>query len=248
MKHPYDPKTQLSYIVWHEDDRIEESIRHIIELGKPDRFVETGSHMGWTCHWVAENYPNLPIYTVEVDVEFYNKARENLEPFSQVSVKHGTSPEFLQSLLPVLKNGLNLFWLDAHWYPPVPLKRECEVVSTLDKYICLIDDFSCWEPDFLGDTFFSIYPSSGDAYLNDLSYVTKEMGEVYWRPKWEQPKGGKGVGMFLKGVDYEPPIDFWEKETLDEFLEKRRRSIQRRKDEPGFVSYPVHPSCGRTRW
>ena len=151
---------------------------------------------------------------------------------------------FLEKHLAEFREGLTLFWLDAHWWPPVPLRHECEVVAKLDKYVALLDDFSVWEPDFSGDTFFTIAPSSGDAYLNDLSYVSDKLGELYWRPDWEQPKDGKGVGLFLKGVDYDPTPDM-KKETLDMFIEQRTRSIRKRSWESGFVVYPLHPSCGK---
>lgn len=244
--HMFDPRTQLHYIVWHKDPKLEAFIRKLITDLKPARWVETGSHMGWTSLWVAQNFPDLPIFTVEVDKQFYDKAKDNLAEFPQATVVHGHSPDFLKILLPRCSDGLTIFWLDAHWWPPVPLREECRVVSQLDRYVALLDDFSVWEPDFSGDTFFSIAPSHGDAYLNDLSYVSSEMGESYWRPSWEPGEGNKGVGMFMKGVEYTPPAEYMKKEDMEGFIASRARSIARRIGEPGFVVYPLHPSSGRT--
>jgi hypothetical protein len=244
-EHLFDSRTQLNYIVWHQDPTLELFIRKLIEDVKPDRWVETGTHMGWTSMWVAKNYPSLPLYTVEVDPGFYAKAKDNLEPYPQVTLAHDSSPNFLEKLSPIFKDGLSMFWLDAHWWPPVPLRDECRFVSKLDRYVCLLDDFSCWKPDFSGDTFYTIAPSSGDAYLNDVSYVCSELGEKYYRPVWTPGPGAKGVGMFVKGVDYVPPIELMKPEDLDSFIASRNASCAERVNEPGFVAYPLHPSCGR---
>lgn len=246
-EHLFDDRTQLHHTdaIWHKDPKLELFIRQLIEEVKPDRWVETGSHMGWTSMWIAKNYPNLPLFTVEVDPGFYAKAKDNLEPYPQVHITLGSSPDFLRDLTPELKKGMSMFWLDAHWWPPVPLRQECEIVSKLEKYVCLIDDFSCWKPDFSGDTFFSIAPSGGDAYLNDISYVCEHMGRDYYRPNWVPLPSSKGVGVFVKGIGYSPSAEFVKYENLDIFIETRGRSNFERANEPGFVSYPIHPSCGR---
>jgi len=251
--HMFDPRTQLNYIVWHNDPKLEAFIRTLIDTVKPCMWIETGAHMGWTSLWIARNYPDLPVFTVEVDKQFYDKAKENLAEFPQVTVVHGHSPDFLKLMLPRISTATvesggrpPIFWLDAHWWPPVPLREECRAVKQLDKYIALLDDFSVWEPDFSGDTFFSVAPSHGDAYLNDVSYVSSELGETYWRPCWECAKDGKGVGMFIKGTFYDPPAEYMKPEDMNGFIASRARSIARRLGEPGFVVYPLHPSSGRT--
>lgn len=251
----FDPRTQLRYLVWHDDPPLERLVRHIVEAVKPYAFVETGTHLGWTSMWFGRNYSNIQIETVDVDKSFSDKARENLAQFPSARVVHGDSRDFMKEIVggylkdlehesPLL-NRVPLFWLDAHWWPPVPLKEECAEVAKLPRYVCMIDDFSCWEPDFSGDTFYSIAPSSGDAYLNDISYVAAELGEVYYRPCWEPRPGSKGVGIFIKGVDYVPPADLMRRETMDDFIKLRAVSMERWKNEPGATVYPLHPSCGR---
>lgn len=220
--HLFDPVTQLHHIVWHRDPNLERLIRHVIETTRPDRFVETGTHMGWTSLWVARNYPSLPIYTVEVDPTFHGRSVENLAPYPQAHVALGHSPDFLRALLPLLGTGLTMFWLDAHWYPPVPLRDECRVVSQLDRYVCLLDDFSCWGPDFNGDTFYRDGPTQGPACYNDLSYVHDVLASECYRPCYEPRPGYNGAGLFLKGVDYVPPAELMRRETLAEHLESRK--------------------------
>jgi FkbM family methyltransferase len=234
-QHLFDTRTQLNYVVWHNDSKLEAIIRHVIETVKPDRWVETGSHMGWTSMWIAKNYPDLPIYTVELDPEYHIKSRENLAPFPHVTCYQGDSPTFLKNMLPMLQHGTTVFWLDAHWLPPVPLRRECEVVAKLDHYVCLIDDFYCWKPDFPGDLFLSAPGPDGDpTYHNDISYVASALGEKYWRSAYEKPQDTKGLGMFIKGVDYQPPPELMKHETLAEFFESRPP-----------IPNPIHPSCPR---
>lgn len=245
MKHEFDPRTRLNKITWHEDPELVRFFEDVVDVVKPDVFVETGSHMGWTAGWVAERYPSLEVVTVEVDVEFHRKAKENLEPYGNARAVFGDSAEFLRGFVPSLEGKLPLFWLDAHWWPPVPLRDECGAVATLPRYVCLLDDFSCWEPDFSGDTFYTTGPTGGPAYLNDVSYVCQHLGGRYFRPAWQPRAGSKGVGLFVKGVDYVPPLELMKPEDFEGFVASRARSIARRKDEEGFVVYPLHPSCGR---
>lgn len=196
--HLYDPRIQTHRIVWHNDPNLEFFIRHIINNTKPDRFVETGTHMGWTSMWVGSNYPSLPISTVEVDDQYFHLSSENLSEYPQVSVTHGSSPDFLRSLLPLLRDGLPMFWLDAHWWPPVPLREECKIVASLDRYICILDDFYCSNPDFEGDTF-------DGSRQNRLDYVSDVLGPRCFRPAYPSQPGYKGYGLFAKGVDYTVP-------------------------------------------
>ena len=243
-KHSFDPRTQAQQYVWHKDSHLESIVRHVIETAKPDRWVETGTHMGWTSLWVAQNYPWLPIYTVEVDADYYAKAKENLAPYPQAHVVLGSSPDFLWRLLPSLKRGLTLFWLDAHWWPPVPLREECQIIAQLDRYVCLIDDFASWGPDFGGDIFYSTAPNHGDAYLNDISYVASALGQRYHRPIYTPRPGYKGVGLFQNGVDYTPPADLMKEETLDEFLATQPSNAEMSAFYNVAHGFERHPSCG----
>lgn len=245
LKHPYDNRTQLNYTVWHDDPSFEAVVRHVIENVKPDRWVETGSHLGWSSAWVAENYPGLSVHTVEVDPVFYAKARDNLEPYPQVKTNFGSSPDFLRSIFSTLNEGVSVFWLDAHWWPPVPLRDECKIISSLNRYVCLIDDFASWKPDFGGDIFYSVAPNHGAAYLNDVAYVASELGGVYYRPIWEPKPGYKGVGLFMKNVDYVPPPELMRRETIDEFFDMQPGDAEKSK----FYNVPhplvLHESCVR---
>lgn len=195
----YDPRTDGRPVIWHKDPNCENLVKHIMESLKPDRFVETGTHMGWTDMWMAQHYPSLPIYTVEIDAQYYGVAVHNCKPYPNVKLYHMSSPDFLRLIYDELKKGLTFFFLDAHFWQYVPLRDECKVIVTLDKYVILVDDFACKNPDFGGDTF------SGK-FANNIEYLADILGKRHYRPDYEAlPPYHKGYGLFIKGVDYTPP-------------------------------------------
>lgn len=194
----FDERIKTYYTVWHDDPNLEALVVDVMAKLRPDRFVETGTHMAWTTMWMAERYPDLPIYSAEVDDGYWRASLHNAEPFKNVHLYHMDSRAFLRELMPTLREGLNLFWLDAHWWAPVPLRDECRIVESLDRYACLVDDFGCRDPDFGGDSF--------DGVENNLIYLADIMGPTCWRPCYEPvPPYRKGYGLFLRGVNYWPP-------------------------------------------
>lgn len=205
----YDGRILTYYTVWHEDVYLEKLINDIMKKLQPDRFVETGTHMGWTLMYMAKKYPALPMYSVEIDNGYYAISVHNCEPYPNIKLYHMSSPDFLKSIYDeVLSQGLTLFWLDAHWWKPVPLRDECKLISTLDKYVVLIDDFACNNPRFGGDVF--------DGVENNLAYVADVLGKKCFRPNYPSiPPYKKGYGLFLKGVEYQVP-EYMKEEELKE--------------------------------
>jgi len=195
-RHFHDPWIQHDAIVWHNDPNFEQVMVDLIERVRPSCFVETGSHMGWTSVWIAEHFPWLPIYTVEIHERYQTMARENLAPYPWACAKEGQSIPFLEALKPVLERGTPLFWLDAHWWPPVPLRDECKIVASLPRYVAVIDDFEVKNPDFGGD---GGEESFGYKMCNH-EYVAEFLGKRCWRPSYEntRPNEWKGYGIFTK--------------------------------------------------
>jgi len=189
--------------LWHSDPNFEAFMHHLILATKPSRFIETGTQMGWTCGWVAQHYPGLPVHTVELQDRFFQLASENLAEYPSVKMTKGDSRDFIKQQCEELRSqsGIPLFWLDAHWWPPVPLRDECRAVASLDKYICVIDDFASKNPDFGGD----VFDDPGGRVTNNLAYVADILGNRCWRPNYEEKPGWRGYGLFLKNVDYTPP-------------------------------------------
>jgi hypothetical protein len=187
--------TQASYeqSLWHADVRMESLARDMIEKIVPAAWVESGSHLGFTSYWLAQNFPELQIHTVEIDPEFYRMSGENLEGFANVHRNLGDSRTFLREVIPTL-TGPVIFWLDAHWYADHPLLGECEIVAATDpaRLPCavFVDDFHTG-PEFPGDT-------------NSPPMVVP-LGPDYWVPRYEYKTGFSGYALWLRGLDYAPP-------------------------------------------
>lgn len=214
--HLYDPRIQHGYIVWHSDPLFEAVVSAIVGWARPGVFVETGTHMGWTSMYVARKWPRLRIRTVEVDPEYHRLSSENLAPFG-VTPDRGDSVPWLRQVVSSLDlstidphlgcEPLPLFWLDAHWYDPPPLREECKIVATLDKYVAIVDDFFCASPDFEGDVF-------TDGSRCSLPYVADILGGECWRPAYPSWPGTKGYGIFIKGLGEFPGHEYLKKDVL----------------------------------
>lgn len=189
LKHTRDDKMGITaeQAIWHADKRMEALVADIFEKVKPPQFIETGTHMGWTAHWVASRYPDTHVHTVELMPHYYELAAENLAGFDNVSRYLGDSRAFLRNILTL---GVPLFWLDAHFHADHPLREECEIVSKRDRCLILIDDYYCGA-DFPGD-------------VAAVPWVESTLGKDYWRPAYAYEKGFSGYALFVRGVDYRP--------------------------------------------
>ena len=191
MKHAVDPRTGVTAeeAVWHADKNMEDLVVDIVEKAKPGRWMETGTHLAWTSLWARQRFPSLWIYTVENNDEYFRLSGENLSDSQSVLRGHGDSREFLQAF--AKSEPLTLFWLDAHFWEDHPLRGECEIVSKLDRYIVLVDDFHCGD-DFPGD------PAS--------PAMVESLGAKYWRPNYSYRHGFSGYALWTKGIEYTPPM------------------------------------------
>lgn len=233
--HLYDPRYQLPFTAHHNDPTLQGFIAGMVEAVNPDMWIETGTHMGWSTMWLAERFPNLQVHTVEKDDSFFSSAGENLAPYPNVKLYHDDSTSFLWKMLPELAGKLPIFFLDAHYEPPPPLKEECYAVARLDRWIILIDDFQAYAPDWSGATIYSRTHTEGTAWKCDLSYVASELlqpGVRHYRPCYEWKQGFNGVGVFIKGVNYVPPPTLFREETWEQFLATRPAD-----------ALPIHPSA-----
>jgi len=185
--------------VWHKDPIFEGIVNQLIIDLKPNRFVETGTYRAETIRYIAERYPNLPIYSTEIRADFYTFSVILCKPYPNIKLFNMNSPDFLKMLYDELKCGLSMFWLDAHWWDYVPLRDECKIIATLNEYVILIDDFASNNPRFGGDVF-------ADGHENNLAYVADILGKKCFVPNYPSfPPYHKGYGLFIKGVDYPCP-------------------------------------------
>lgn len=76
--------------------------KNIINKLKVKNFVETGTYKGITTYYLANKFPDLNIYTIEINEIFYN----NLNDFkkSEISDKYTNVKRYLGNSLDILKN------------------------------------------------------------------------------------------------------------------------------------------------
>jgi hypothetical protein len=123
-------------------------LRIVRDLGI-DRVVETGTYLGHTTYFLATEFPAIPIETWEVDRDFYRRARRNLAACPNVRVRHGDSAVLLEEAASRSAQGNAFFYLDAHWHPGWPLRRELRAIVSGGSAVVLIDDFKVpGRPDY----------------------------------------------------------------------------------------------------
>jgi predicted O-methyltransferase YrrM len=141
--------------------------------------IETGTYRGDTTFFLAEQFPNIPIYTIEINSEYAKESRWRLRNKKNVIVLQGSSPEELQRLFAQNAFGnFPLFFLDAHWYDYWPLLDELAVISKIQKAVIIIDDVRIpYRPTFAYDSYYD--PRTGEKIDNDIEYIGHALRKDY---------------------------------------------------------------------
>ena len=120
-----------------------ELVDKIIKKYPVTSFVETGTYRGDTAHFMARKYPDLPIYTCEIDEKFWKIATRRLKNYRNAKAIIGDSVTSLK------RHSLSfgdfpLFFLDAHamfnWREPNPLMEELKAIKENFKNARVIVD------------------------------------------------------------------------------------------------------------
>lgn len=158
---------------FNSDTVISETVVQLINDLKIDCIVETGTYHGKTTAFLAESFPSLPIYTIEVKFETFLIAERNLKSFSNVKQFCGSSEKILKDFLPTLSGKRILFYLDAHWEDYWPLLDELKEISASHKNNCciVIDDFKVPNRTFKYDSY------KGNAL--DMYYVDTSLKHIF---------------------------------------------------------------------
>jgi hypothetical protein len=127
----------------HDDPILQSAFELVGKEIKTTSIVETGTFMGYSTSLMAEQFPQTPIFTSEINPINFKKSSHNLKDFKNIKVYKGTSPKFLEYLIKEKKLGeIPLFFLDAHWLDNWPLEDEMEIITNkIKKAVILIDDF-----------------------------------------------------------------------------------------------------------
>ncbi|MCG8568557.1 MAG: hypothetical protein MJB14_00310 [Spirochaetes bacterium] len=137
--------TQLQEAGFHGDKYLLALVAEIMK--KVTTFIETGTNIGNTLHYVAKNYSHVSAFSCEPDLQAFKYAKKNLKPYQdRIKIYNNTSSEFITEIKQDHKELYNepcLIWLDAHGYGfEWPLKSEIEFFTTqFNNAYILIDDF-----------------------------------------------------------------------------------------------------------
>lgn len=117
------------------------------------QFVETGTHLGDTVAYVAQDR-QVYATSIELDDAYYQAASRRFAGYQNVTILHGDSGLILPQLVRQLSEPA-LFWLDGHYSGGVTGKGEidtpisAELSAILDSgikgHVILIDDVRCFD-------------------------------------------------------------------------------------------------------
>ena len=139
---------KVTFSGFNGDPITQKIVQRIISFFEVTSFFETGTWHGDTSGFVAKNNRKLPVYSCEINGNFYEYSKERLRKLKNAHVFNQNSVQFLSKSNTDLLNVGNtpLFHLDAHWYDYWPILDELEIILTNTKTsIITIDD--CEVPD-----------------------------------------------------------------------------------------------------
>ena len=101
-------------------------IDKIITFFKITSFIETGTFLGATSSNMAKIYPDLPIFTCEINKIHYQIAKEELKQYKNVQILKNSSEVFLAKILKETNLfKLPLIFLDAFHEFELVVEQEC---------------------------------------------------------------------------------------------------------------------------
>lgn len=158
--------------------------------------IETGCYGGESLDYALKNLKITHAYSCDVNIKYVNYCKDFLKNYPNVDIVNQLSVDFLEELLPKLKNEESLFfWLDAHdkatagWVSPLveldcPLEKELEIIykhRPNKRDIILVDDFGLYSDgpyelkidklSYLNPDFLEKYNFSKHYFYEDKGYL-----------------------------------------------------------------------------
>ncbi|WP_329427498.1 hypothetical protein OG339_45620 [Streptosporangium sp. NBC_01495] len=166
-----------------------------------DALVETGCHLGDTTDYLARRYPELPVYSCDIDPSYAAFTRRRVAKHRNARVEPVDSAALVNSAAAI--HHRPLFFLDAHWGPDWPLARELEAIAA---GIVLIHDFDIGHPRFSYDAYGDLV--CGPNMLAAMSRPPERYfvpdPEADWPLPCLQTRRRAGVGILAVGLDSGP--------------------------------------------
>ena len=157
---------------FNEDYYMESKFLDIKEKYNLDTVIETGTYHGITTEWFAKNFVN--VYTVECNEVYYEKAKEKIGSYPNISSHLQDSPVFLKEVLPLVNDSKTIIFLDAHWYTNPVLNELVAIKESGKKPILAIHDFMVPDHPEFG---YDIYTEQGIVY--NWEWIEKYIEDIY---------------------------------------------------------------------
>jgi len=165
---------RLKALPFNGDRIILEAMRSLIGCGV-SFFVETGTYLGHSSGYIAGEYPELKVFTIENNDNYFDASSRVLKRYPNIRTVRGDSAEEIKKIIgSELRDAQALFFLDAHWHDFFPLPEEIRSISAgTSKAIILIHDFQVPGRDEFG---FDVYQGKAigmDVLLDNLNKAGK---------------------------------------------------------------------------
>lgn len=136
---------------FNRDNLLHDKFKQLITDNGIEVVIETGTYHGRSTKAFAEM--GVEVHSVDNNQGYLDIAREYLKDTS-ARLYMANSPEFLNALLPRIKDQKILLFLDAHWEHYCPLLDELkEIAAAGIKPIIAIHDFKVPNKDFGFDVY-----------------------------------------------------------------------------------------------
>lgn len=159
-----------------------------ILLSEANFFIETGTNVGSTLHYVARSHPEVSCYSCEPDAKAYTQAQANTCTQSNVKIFQEDALTFLQRLTdlhPDCRKQRTVFWLDAHCFGHGwPLPAEVKFIAAqFEQPWILIDDCEVpGRPDFA----FHAFPGENCTINTVLHALPTHEPYRLWHPSYQE--------------------------------------------------------------
>jgi hypothetical protein len=182
-----------------------------------DAVAETGCFAGDTTFYLARRYPDLPVYSCDINRECAAFTARRLAGCPNTEVTCEPSPEMLARV--AAGHARPLAFLDAHWGEGWPLTAELDIMTAAGG-VAVIHDFDIGHERFSYDSYDGV--PCGPLLLSRMSappawYYTLDPSVALPVPCLQTGRRA-GVGVVLGrdlGAGQEPPSSFLAARPLD---------------------------------
>jgi hypothetical protein len=160
----YKRRLTPSYLKWRNNGFVSPSPQFIktqvlkrngINFGT---WIETGTYLGDTTKFLAKNFPNSKIISLEPQILIFNFAKFRLRKRNNVLLVNGSSEEKFEGILSKIAGPVN-FWLDGHFSGDItfqgdsisPIIQELDLIekyrNNIGELAVFIDDIRDFDAD-----------------------------------------------------------------------------------------------------